>query len=79
MLLSQKESLILLNAYKQAFNLKKCIRDNKDKDDPKQYCNKTKFYVDNQLGWPRKDDTIRLMEEKLRNKGNKTPIKTKKK
>jgi hypothetical protein len=79
MRLSNQETEYLFQVYKKAYNVKKCIRENQDKDDAKQYCNKVKFFVDNQLGWPRKDETLKLVDEKLRSKGKAPISKSKKK
>lgn len=78
MRLSHKESVFLFDIYREAkkkFDMKKCLRKNKDKDDSTQYCNKMKYYVENQLGWPRNPETIKKQRERLKDKGkDPTPL-----
>ena len=54
------------------FDFDKCLREDKpeggaDADDPAAYCNKMKYYVDNNLGypgWARSEDEILTEEDK---------------
>lgn len=67
--LTHQESQVIHEAVKTAFNMKKCLKSHKDKDNPESYCNKIEYYIDNQMGWPRLPSTLEKLKKQLKQKG----------